>query len=50
MRPVSCTTFAIVAMWATIGQAQGRLPTLAEAQQISAETGRPIFAMAGNET
>lgn len=30
--------------------AQMKLPTLDEAQTISSQTGRPIFAMAGQET
>ena len=29
---------------------QSKLPTMEEAQQLSAKTGRPIFAMAGQQT
>ena len=34
----------------TQAAAQMKLPTLEEAQELSAKTGRPIFAMAGQET
>ncbi len=34
----------------TIAFAQFKLPTVDEALKISAETGKPIFAMAGQET
>ena len=35
---------------ASQGRAQTQLPTLEEAVKLSRETGRPIFAMAGQKT
>jgi|Marorgknorr_s2lv_3_1036020.scaffolds.fasta_scaffold260085_1 hypothetical protein len=35
---------------ATEGRAQTQLPTLDQALKISRETGKPIFAMAGQKT
>lgn len=35
---------------ASQGRAQTQLPTLEEALKISKETGKPIFAMAGQKT
>ena len=45
--------FAIIvalSVLASQGRAQTQLPTLEEALKISKETGRPIFAMAGQKT
>ena len=45
--------FAIMvalSFFASQGRAQSQLPTLEDALKISRETGKPIFAMAGQKT
>jgi hypothetical protein len=45
-------TGLIAFIWLGLGvaSAQRKLPTVDEALELSAKTGRPIFAMAGQET
>ena len=40
----------LVAAGAATAMAQTKLPTADEALEVSAKTGRPVFAMAGQET
>jgi hypothetical protein len=44
------SSFAFALLGLSVAFAQIKLPTVDEALELSSKTGRPIFAMAGQET
>jgi hypothetical protein len=50
MYRLQCGFILALSLLASQGRAQSQLPTLDQALKMSQETGRPIFAMAGQKT
>ena len=50
LRSLSIITVVTFAAWGPSVLAQSKLPSVDEAVKISKQTGKPVFAMAGQET